>query len=83
MEFTELHDWDVSPVEARAIQAALAGRVIELGADEVLRPLLGRVAADDGKRLFVGRRPVAPEDAEDGNVGLGEERVALRLIQCS
>jgi 4-hydroxy-tetrahydrodipicolinate synthase len=22
MEFTELHDWDVSPVEARAMQAA-------------------------------------------------------------
>jgi deoxyribonuclease V len=27
MRFTALHDWDVSPTEARAIQADLAGRV--------------------------------------------------------
>ena len=50
-------------VGADRVEDELPARVVELGRHEALRPLLGEIAADDGKRLLGGRRPV---DLNDG-----------------
>jgi deoxyribonuclease V len=57
MHFTELHPWDVTPAEARAIQADLAGRVALT--DAVSLDAIATVAGVDNAYVTIAGEPMA------------------------
>ena len=62
-------------VGADRVEDELSGRVVELGRNESLRLLLGKIATDDGKGLLGGRRSV---DLDDRTLD-GDVRIRKRL----